>query len=206
MSPPRLQAQAVMGCLALDAPCRVSGRITANGTPFAGPARVATRSGREVAAFQTDPDGRFGPVHVAGGGALILQAGTVSRAFPAVAGAETHVDLDTEREIVLATEALSIEGVPVPVKRGFPHLKAGAATTVRLLAKPAGAHASEHTVTLHAVNAAVEPQRVTVAVTGGEPSPVVFIVTARNAGETVCVLAEIDGDHTRKWELSAVAE
>jgi len=44
------QAQAVMGCLALDAPCRVRGRITSSGKPLVGPARIVTHSGRETPA------------------------------------------------------------------------------------------------------------------------------------------------------------
>jgi len=200
------QAQAVLGCVCLDAPCLVTGRITLDGRPYDGEATIAMLGGRTLATFRTGGDGSYGPVSVAGGGRLKLSAAGVSRQFPAVAGMRACIDLDLQREIVLETEAITCRGEPVPIRRGFRTLKAGRPVAVRLRAKPIGKGASEHSIAIHAANATVEPSKVTVTVKPGQPASVAFTLRATAAGQTVCVLAEIGGDHTRKWEMSAVAE
>ena len=62
-----------------------------------------------------------------------------------------------------------------------------------------------HTIAVHAANATVQPAEMTVK-TEAKPVPVTFTLTAQTAGQTVAVLAEIDRQHGKKWELSAVAE
>ena len=40
----------------------------------------------------------------------------------------------------------------------------------------------------------------------GKPGVITFTLTPTTPGETFFVLAEIDGDHLRNWELTGVAE
>lgn len=198
------QTQAVMGCVALDAPCLVFGRITTSGIPHSGTARIVTLTGAPIADLRLDKDGRYGPVRIAGGGIVQVRAGDVRRPFAAVAGARCRIDLDIATDIRLELASLTTDGKKAPVRCGFRNLAPGRPATLRLRVTGFGQTASKHTLAAHAVNAVVEPRELTLDVPAAGTGFAEFAITPQNAGETLCVLVEIDGDHTRKWELSAV--
>ena len=194
------QMNVVLGAMSLGAPCVVSGVITDRGKPYVGPARIETLHGEKMVTFRTAADGSYGPVTLAGGDHVRLTVGPRSRRFAAVAGARPTVDFDVSWEGALRTAGVFVGGRQIrDPKRGFLHLPAGKAATVRLGITPGGAHV----LRVHAANAAVKEAEIQVA---ADQEAVEFEITPQRAGETVCVLVEVDGDHNRKWELSAVAE
>ena len=218
---------------ALDAPCQVQGTITTEGKPYVGDIVISTPSGREVHTLRTDGQGRYGPVHLSGGGHYTLAAGGSEHRVPAIAGARYTVNLDTRREVALAGKRLHGEiaklvkvtkrDAPVvgrkpgahvvtsyPVEYPFDgrliRLKKGVPYSVEMAAKALGKAAASHTIVAHAANAKVEPAELTVTTQPGSTTDFTLTVTPLEAGRTMCMLLEIDGDHLKKWELSAIVE
>jgi hypothetical protein len=215
---------------ALDAPCQVSGVVTRGGQPLTGAVAVTAPDGRQVATFQPDAEGRYGPLQLPGGGAYTLRARGATRTFAAIAGARYAVNFDTASEIALhgvrlhgtVARLVKLSGLDAmaagwtqklttdfPVEYSFDgrtiEMKAGVPYTLEIEASALGDAASTHHLVAHAANATVTPDTTTIEAAPGRPGKVSLTVTPTTAGETVCVLLEVDGDHLRKWEMTAVA-
>ena len=228
----RLQSAAAASFAALNAPCHVMGKITTNGAPYKGKVFIKTPSGRIEREFTPGADGSYGPLKLSGGGRYTLQAGEVSKSFVAIAAAHYSVSFDTATEIKIRGRRLTgkvsklvfLSGKDVRSTGGKPgwyhvpdydvelpfdgrqiQVKVNETYKVELEAIALGTGSSTHEMTIHAVNANVEPAKQAVKVTPGKPSQFSFDLKATSHSETICLLAEVDGDHLNKWELSAVA-
>jgi hypothetical protein len=224
------QAFANTSLAALDAPCQVSGVVARAGQPFHGMVTVTTPAGRQVATFQPDAAGRYGPLLLPGGGNYTLRAGEATRTFAAIAGARYKVDFDVAFEAALrgvrlhgtVARLVQLKGLEAmaagwsqklttdfPVEYSFNgstiELKAGVPYTLEIEAAALGDTFSRHRLVAHAANATVTPDVTEFEAAPGHPAKIELTVVPRAAGETVCVLLEVDGDHLRKWEMTAVA-
>jgi len=224
------QAFANTALASVDAPCRVSGKITSAGKPFTGELMIRTPSGRIAKEIQVK-NGVLASLNLSGGGYYTMVADGSQYQFPAIAGADYKINFDTQNEIRLnglnvsgkiskivksrgnriLQEQLGIKGPTVvsdyPVKYPFDgrsiDLLAGVPYTVDLQAIACGKGKSKHTITIHAANAVAKPEKAVIEVSPGKPTDFSFTLTPQKGGETVCVLVEIDGDHLKKWEMTA---
>ena len=221
-----LQTYANASLASLDAPCIVRGRVTKGGEPYTGTIHIIGPSGNPVLQTQTDGDGRYGLVRLVGGGEYQLKARSTARHFTAVSGGRYGVDLDVDTEVRLSP--LKVTGTIKRLERGpdggrpyvvaeqaethgfeaasMMRLKQGVPYEFALELAPLGEGHGTHTVEFHAANATVEPQRMVVDVAMEEPTRVTVSVTPQRSGELFNVLAQLDGDRSRRWDMMGVVD
>ncbi|MHC4874794.1 MAG: hypothetical protein ACYTFY_23355, partial [Planctomycetota bacterium] len=100
-----------------------------------------------------------------------------------------------------------IQNIPVdlPFDGRAMTMQAGDTYKVHVKVKSTGTKDARHVVNFHAANATVNPTSREVTVPAGQEVTVTADVVPAVGGETLVVLAELDNDHQRKWDFTAVA-